>query len=363
MNEHPETPEDTMHEITDFETILSAAAPLPHADWESALAQQLHLEFKQRHRARQMLRTASARHPSGLNLRGMALLLLVLLGGVGMVFAVNSILRQFIQSDSGLNAVFERGEGSALDLSQTQGAFTLNLQWANADDHRLTLGFSLTGPECAAEHDFCDIGVSVTDAQGRDIPLLDGRAYEQATTRDYLYNFDLAGVDLAADSFGFQLSVVPYAITHTEPVPDRPGVTNTRSERLSEPIVLNAVISTSRDVRLFTDSLASANADITLTLRRVTVTPSQTRVAICFEPPSADRSWTAIPWLRAGGTAVAGGGAVQPVTGIGEASNEVCSEFIYNAAMSDYSGSWLLEISELIGFGSGGGADQQRIAG
>jgi len=31
--------------------------------------------------------------------------------------------------------------------------------------------------------------------------------------------------------------------------------------------------------------------------------------------------------------------------------------------MSDYSGSWLLEITELIGFGSGGGADQQRIAG
>jgi hypothetical protein len=54
---------------------------------------------------------------------------------------------------------------------------------------------------------------------------------------------------------------------------------------------------------------------------------------------------------------------VRPVTGIGEASGEVCSEFIYNAAMGDYSGSWLLEISELIGFGSGGGADQQRIPG
>jgi hypothetical protein len=56
------------------------------------------------------------------------------------------------------------------------------------------------------------------------------------------------------------------------------------------------------------------------------------------------------------------GGAVQPITGIGESEGETCSEFAYSAALFDYTGTWQFEITELVGIGSSGD-DQQRIAG
>ncbi|MCA9889756.1 MAG: hypothetical protein KC546_15355, partial [Anaerolineae bacterium] len=56
---------------------------------------------------------------------------------------------------------------------------------------------------------------------------------------------------------------------------------------------------------------------------------------------------------------VPGGGAVQPFMD----GEDACQDYTYYAGMFDYTGDWQLEITELIGFGSGGGDDQQRIVG
>lgn len=98
---------------------------------------------------------------------------------------------------------------------------------------------------------------------------------------------------------------------------------------------------------------------IALTLREVRVTPSQTRVIVCFAPPDAARGWTAIPRLTTTMGEVPGGGGVRPFVD----GDLACQDYTYFAGLFDYAGEWQLEISALIGFGPGGGDDQQRIAG
>jgi len=108
-------------------------------------------------------------------------------------------------------------------------------------------------------------------------------------------------------------------------------------------------------------ALDAADGGITLTLDRVVITPSQVRLTLCYADPAPDRTWTLIPDLSAGDEAVTGGGATENVpSGI---DGRTCSRFTYNAAMAGYTGEWSLRVSEMVGFGPGGGADQQRIPG
>ena len=112
---------------------------------------------------------------------------------------------------------------------------------------------------------------------------------------------------------------------------------------------------------MLTPALDATDGGITLTLDRVVITPSQVRLTLCYADPAPDRTWTLIPALSAGGEAVAGGGATDNVPS-GE-EGRTCSRFTYDAAMFDYTGAWALRVSELVGFGPGGGNDQQRIPG
>ncbi len=113
------------------------------------------------------------------------------------------------------------------------------------------------------------------------------------------------------------------------------------------------------DQRVLTAAQTATDHDIPITLERVTVSPSQTRVVICFTPPDPARRWTGIPHLTTDAGDVPGGGGVQPYMD----GERTCDDYTYFAGMYDYRGDWQLEITELVGFGSGGGDDQQRIAG
>jgi hypothetical protein len=119
-------------------------------------------------------------------------------------------------------------------------------------------------------------------------------------------------------------------------------------------------ISLVSEQRVMNTPQTTVDQDITVTLRQVTISPSQTRVTICFTPPDLTRQWTSIPYLTTRAGEVVGGGGVQPLPPV---NDETCEAYTYFAGMFDYTGEWRLEISELVGFGSGGGNDQQRIAG
>ena len=336
---------------------LVRAAPQPREGFQNHLAQRLQVEFEQQKHS-----TRGMRLNKRFTTRLAVAVIAVLTIGVGAVLAVNAILQQFIGYDAGLNAVFTAGSGIELNQSQTVGNYTVNLEWANADNHRLTIGFTVSGFACTADYVVCDIGVKVFDQNGREIPMIDGRADDSQPARTYLYNFDLSSITANETVSAFQLQVTPYGMTNEGPDPDQPGLIRGHTVTLSEPITLNFSVPMSGEVRVYNTPQSATDENITMTLRRVTVSPSQTRVAICFVPPTSERSWTTIPHLTTDGTEVVGGGATDFVSGIGESSGEICNEHLYNAAMFDYTGNWQLEITELVGFGSRGN-DQQRILG
>lgn len=336
---------------------LVRAAPQPREGFQNQLAQRIQVEFEQQKRS-----TRGMKLHQRFTVRLAIAVIAVLTIGVGAVLAVNAVLQQFISYDAGLNAVFTAGSSIALNQSQTVGNYTVNLEWANADNHRLTIGFTVSGFACTTEYVVCDIGVKVFDQNGREIPMIDGRADDSQPARTYLYNFDLSGLAPNEMISAFQLQITPYGMTNEGTDPDQPGLIRGHTVTLGEPIVLNFSIPMSGEVRVYNTPQSAADENITMTLRRVTVSPSQTRVAICFVPPAPERSWATIPRLTMDGTEVVGDGATDFVSGIGEASGEICNEHLYNAAMFEYRGNWQLEITELVGFGSRGD-DQQRITG
>jgi hypothetical protein len=336
---------------------LVRAAPQPREGFQKQLAQRLQVEFEQQKRSARGMKLHKR-----FTVRFAITVIAVLTIGVGAVLAVNAILQQFIGYDAGLNAVFTAGSGIELNQSQTVGNYTVNLEWANADSNRLTIGFTVSGFTCTTDYVVCDISVKVFDQSGREIPLIDGRADDSQPARTYLYNFDLSSLTPNEAVSAFQFQVTPYGMTNEGPDPDQPGLIRGHTVILGEPITLNFSVPMSDEVRVYSTPQSATDENITLTLRRVTVSPSQTRVAICFVPPTSERRWTTIPRLTTDGAAVVGGGTTDLVSGIGESSGEICNEHIYNAAMFDYTGNWQLEITELIGFGSSGD-DKQRIAG
>ncbi|MBL8146305.1 MAG: DUF4179 domain-containing protein [Anaerolineae bacterium] len=350
-----------MNDMSELELALAASAPRPGAQFETELETRLRVAYAARHTL-----TASQSKPRfRMTWRAAAVLIIVAVLGVGGVLAVSAIMQTWIQGDQGLSEAWRSETDIELNQSITQDGLTLTAEWANADWNRLAIGFTLGGLVCPERYDAgCYVAVTAQKEDGTPLEMLIGRADESDLNhRIYLYDYSMAGLDSSQAVANVRLQAVPRGGWVTGPHPENPSVEAWEHEPLSDPLVLNLSIPLSHDVRLITDPIIASDQGIAMTLRRVVVTPTQTRMAVCFAPPSADRTWTAIPGLTADGAVVAGGGADLDVSGVGESNGETCREFPFNAAMYDYDGPWRLMISELVGFGPGGGADQQRIAG
>lgn len=350
-------PLEEVQSVLNLRQDLMHAAPQPRAGFQDQLAQRLKVEFEQQQRSNRGMKLHNR-----FTMRLALAVIAVLTIGVGTALAVSAILQQFIGRDAGLNAVFTAGGGIKLNQSQTVGDYRVNLEWVNADNNRLTLGFTMSGFVCLAEYMTCDISVKVFDQHGQEIPMIDGRTDESQSIYTYLYNFDLFSHKPNEVISTFQLQITPYGMTNEGADPTQPNLIRGRTVILSEPIVLHFSVPISGEVRVYNTPQTATDEYVTVTLRRVTVSPSQTRVALCFVPPVSELSWTMIPRLTTDGTEVAGGGTTDFVSGIGESSAEICNEHIYNVAMLDYTGKWQLEVMELLAFGNSGD-DQQRIAG
>lgn len=347
----------TIHDVNplvEFREELIRSVPQPEDDFKERLGELLFTTTKMHWRSK---RNRSIRQPSLrliLTLVGMFLVSIV-------VLAVSGILQQFINQDAGLNTVFRSGEGVVLDQRKTIDQYTVNLEWAYADTNRLSVGFSMPDFICPVTYTFCDVSVTVINQAGVEVNQLDSSSDVGQTERVYLYNFALS--DLAPDMlfYTFQLHIIPFGVTNID-TPDSSGIVQTQREDINDPIEFIINVPISADVRLLTEPQNATDHGITITLQRVIVSSSQTRIAVCYIPPATERVWMAIPNLTTTGAVVSGGGTAVTVSGIGESRREVCNEFTYNTAMLDYMGEWQLEITDLVGMGDSG-TDQQRVVG
>lgn len=351
--------------LLDLAARLAAAAPQPDAAFQKHLQRRL----QEARAARGVLVMKRHRFPMR---AAVVAAVLVLIAGTAL--AVAPWIRQLLQGDPGMASVYDEGQGIPLHLSQTIDGYTVTLDWAYADGNRLTLAYTITGlPGVQYTNLETDSVINLTLRQPRaEIPgimgmgnWMDGKAGQPDTapTANFTRNqfvFDLSGVPTEGDLLDLRLELEVYGV----PVIKRTQLPierfNDMKERPGRPFVFEFSVPLSGSLRVLDTPQTAADQGITLTLESVTVSPSQVRVAVCYDSPDPSRGWTSIPRLTAGGADVPGGGGVQSMK-FGE--TRVCDKFLFNADMDDYQGGWRLEISELVGFGSGGGNDQQRIKG
>ena len=88
-------------------------------------------------------------------------------------------------------------------------------------------------------------------------------------------------------------------------------------------------------------------AGVTVRLERVVVTPSETRVIVCFEPPDGgQREWAPILTLEAGNEQHVAATVSRPFY---ESGQEGCYRSSFLASLHDQRGEWTLTVSELVG--------------
>jgi hypothetical protein len=372
--------EENMQTMTDFEMKLSASAPKPREGFEAQLAQHLRREFVQHRQARQVLTAVQPRQYGRLSARVAAALIAMLTIGIGVVIAMNTVFQRFIDYDAGLKAIYEQGLGHEIGISQTHDGYTVTLEWAYADGNRLTLAYTIQGlPGTPYSNlqgrvyrlSLRDTGAEIPFYQGMNAAIdQNGEAVGWGAPVDTIITFDrvleIKTYDLSTIPIGdstaldLHLEVGAYGITW-------PRRTQLPLERMNEMyegpeslFTFDFSIPLVSEQRVMNAPQTAADQGITMTLKQVTISPSQTRVMVCFTSPDPARQWTAIPHLTTPAGEVPGGGRVQPLQPV---NDETCEAYTYFAGMFDYTDEWRLEITELVGFGSDSGNDQQRILG
>lgn len=367
-----------MPALTEFENKLMLSSPQPRENFKQELAQQLLKEFEQQQPVQHSLTVIPARKYRKLSVRAAAVLVAILTVGIGVVIAMSTVFQQFIGHDPGLQAIYEQGLGHEIGMSQTHDGYTVTLEWAYADGNRLTLAYIIAGHSGTQYTDLSnDVYQLRMRDTGEEIPFIQGMSAlidengegvgwgvaDVVPTSDRIFmirTHDLGAVEVdGRSSLDLHLEVGVYGLTSPRPSQVTVEQFEAMKEKPEGLFTFDFSIALVDEQRVMETQLTAIDQNITVTLERVIVSPSQTRVVVCFVPPDPARQWTAIPRLTTAQGEVPGGGGVRPYTD----GDLTCDDYTYFAGMFDYTGEWRLEISELVGFGSGGGNDQQRIAG
>ncbi len=365
--------------LAEMEQRITLSSPQPREGFQQELAQRLRAAFEQHKSPTPDLISIPSRRYRQRSVRTAATLIAVLILGIGVVVALGTILQRFLDHDAGLKAVFEQGLGHEIGINQSHEGFTVTLEWAYADDNRLVLAYVIGGlPGTPYTNLASDAYTLTLRDTGEEIPFYQGMGAlidqngeaigwgappEPLPVSDRclrIDTYDLGAIDVGdRQTLDLTFEMTPYGITLQQRTLMPPDQFDAMKEGPEAPFTFDFSIPLVDGRRTLDTPLRATDQDITVILQRVNVTPSQAHAIVCFLPPDPARQWTAIPNLTTSQGAVAGGGGAQPFMD----GDLTCTDFTYFAGMLDYTGEWRLEVTELVGFGSGGGDDQQRIAG
>lgn len=359
-------------DLASFASRVSSAAPQPRLEYDAALTERLQSmdvvrEEKMRLRHRGLLRLAVA--------------LLVIFGFVSIALAVDEILRRTISYDPGLSSILQNDGGHELDLTQLVDNLTVHVQWAYADANRVSVGYTISGDgilDSPAENYYPRS--TLTDADGNEIELAGGvGATGEGGDGAQVDSFDLTTLETLPDVLDLTLTVQVEIMTaesfatldaRPTPAPDSTPFVTMRGDPDSPfdgpygPFVFNFSVPVG-EANVIPLGLTVTDQETTITLEQVIITPSETRIELCFTPPEEKSGgWGVHPVLLINGEDDLTANPPQ-VGGVGEKpidEESRCRHIIYRADFSERVGEWQFMIRELIGFGDSG-ADQTRIVG
>lgn len=305
---------------------------------------------------------------------GWAFLVLTLFLSFGaVVYALAPIvMSRLFQQEAGLRHVEQASLVQELNLSQTVGGVTVTLQRAYADANRIVVGFTISGP---AGQRYDSRQVMLTDAAGTifpEGPLMYGVTGQSDILEvelppgeeSYVISFDAAAIQGTPSVLHLRLTmeveefVLPPNAPELSPTPDSPPAEPPDSMVIvvleplpasegtivgpftfdfSVPFIPGHTVEVQQTVEA---------AEVAVRLERVVVTPSETQVILCFEPPDEEgKDWVPIATLDTGNG--------QDLSGLGSqlsgTSEEICYRDIYLDALTGRSGPWTLTVTELVG--------------
>jgi hypothetical protein len=296
------------------------------------------------------------------------------------------VMSRLFQQEAGLRHVEQTGLVQELNLSQTVDGITVTLERAYADANRIVVGSSIKGPNGQrydAHH------LTLTDAAGT---VFSGTLGYGVTGQSdilkvslppgegaYVLAFDAAPVEGVPTELDLRLEmeveelVLPPSAPELSPIPDSPPAEPPDSmvvvleplpapapEAIVGPFTFDFSVPFIPGQTVEVQQTVEA-AGVAVRLERVVVTPSETRVILCFEPPDGDsKDWVPITTLDTGNGQELSGGVSSQLSGTSE---EICYRDIYLDALTGRSGTWTLTVTELVGFDLVRPGEQTRLAG
>ena len=330
---------------------MYATAPAPaHTNTAIARAvQQRSLE--QAHRpARQRMILGGL---GGWQLRGagvvVALLLALLVGGG--VYAIAPILDRSLdrvqEHNVGLQYVRDNKLYQEVDLSQTIDDYTIHVERVYADANRILVGYTLTGLEGQEFFKFWPANVTLTTADGQELrgggldePVMEGRALGELLTFDMPEGYTKP--DIALRFMVKDLEIYGNDDQATIDAGLRKPIGSVAGPfvfDLTVPVIAGRVAEINQTVTV---------NDVPVTLERVVVTPSETRMHLRFHDvpgkPVQEWRWAGHPRL-----AIDGWNSEQNEAEGGGYSDGSRWVFGRNYALIDKHGEWTLTVDRLFG--------------
>ena len=296
---------------------------------------------------------------------GLLLGALLLFGGIAYALnpALDQVLRVFFP---GWQHIEETHLAQEINLSQTLDGVTVTLERVYADANEIVIGYTVKKP---ADQNLHVSRMSLTDEQGRAFSEMAGAGV--AGTSEllgvqlppgegaYVTAFDASVVEGKPERLHLHLTMhlvelVPVdqsPVTPTVPLPEpsETGVIVAQAQPMREEVV-GGPFTFDFSVPFIPGQTVEVQqtveaAGVTMKLKRVVITPSETRAILCFEPPD-DIEWTLLADLDAGDGRALHGGVVGRLDDAGE---QECHCVSYIESLTGKSGEWTLTVTEPVG--------------
>lgn len=267
-----------------------------------------------------------------------ALIVVAVLLISSVAYAFSPTLRNLIQMDVGLNEVESAGLGHSLNISQTNEDITVTLVWGYADENRVAVGYII---EAGANEPYEPQQLTLTDQAGREFNSIAGLGATDNSAvlgvsvppgeSDYLFSFATPPISSRPETLDLNLEFV---------LATRDGLEVTQPFNFSFtlPYTPGRVVESRQSVSF---------DDITLSLEKVVVTPSDLTAVICFDPPNDEFE----KWLPISEISVDGNEELMATVGTQrkiEGTN--CTTNGYFPSLYEAEGTWQLTVTELVGF-------------
>lgn len=253
-------------------------------------------------------------------------------------YAFSPALRRLIQMDVGLSQVESTGLGHSLNLSQTNEDVTVTLVWGYADENRVAVGYVI---ETGSDEVYEPKQFTLTDQQGQVFTPTAGlgatgdavmRGHPSSSGESgYVFSFTTPPITGKPNALNLNLELVLTSV-------DDSAVTQPFNFNFSLPYTPGRVAEPMQSVTF---------NDITVSLEKVIVTPSDLTAVICFDSPDNDFvDWLPISHISAGGDRelMATVGTQRAIEGTN------CTTNGYFPSLYETEGVWQLTVTELVGF-------------